>query len=443
MQEQASLLRAQQDKLTALSRRVLKHKGQPPPKPSPTSHLSPPPLHGAFPGDTRHRSHHVTNDEPTHDIHTLRNSASSSHGGFTVRRSSRSANESTNHSATAAVASDVHQIHAPGRSNGARAAAPDRMSDMHVRHEQVTAIVGHSRSCGTSGPHAVDAGQSQPENHMHGAQRTAASDGTGGYPPPGFHVRDNSSAPRHAPPEHQRGPSYHLGGTIPAVNLPHDPGSRDLHAEHARAHAKLSAASVHSSHPGHPTQGPTSNSGVAPPHLTHGVHSSYPMHAAPSAPSGRLYPSGAYTHPHQQSASSLLAGIPPSIQEPSSGLMHPSLQSAPLPGGCAASGRFSHPAAPQPQPPQTNVQSAVSELLQTLSETRQRHAAAVQSMHGHSIANFQPILREQHTRAEDPIGTNCFFLVSCTLLVHAFRNSRLGRFQEMSLAFFGDAWCES
>ena len=392
LQEQAAQLRAQQDKLTALSRRVLKHKGQAPSHPSPSSHLSPPPVHHNLP----ERAAHASQVHPRGGaVHALRSSASSSHGEFTVRRSSRSALASGQPGAPSEAPSEAATSRPASRSSGGMAALPVqeiRMHGHHAREQEADSQISesahqafgcHEVACGPHGGHV----QTQPLHRMNESQNGQGTAEAAAA----FQVRHTSSAPHASNPDPMR------------RNV--ESAARDVHATHQNA-------------PPAPFPHPRDTAEQAPSHdaFAHAPqatfpHTAQPMHATYPVEGSSAYAHSTYAH-QQQFLPPRPAGMPPAATGPSmSQLCHP-VPDTHLTGGVGGSGMFPGPPQPQFQAPQTDVQSAVSELLQTLSETRQRHAAAVQSMHGHSITCVEPQFPDPTQSAGVPFG---MALVRCML----------------------------
>lgn len=300
-------------------------------------------------------------------VHALRSSSSSSHGAFTVRRSSRSALASAQTDVAGGAPPEDPSSRAPNRASVGMATVPESANLGHEYHEHKQDMYPQNtdRVPLPMGPRSSTGGQHstyehvQPRHEMYDFDNNTAG-GEPADPTPAFRVRHTSSTPN-------------AGDVNPGLRPALDPAARDMRS--SQSHASRCA---HVSAPPYPH---CAADGTAP-HSTwvHPPPTDF-SRAAPRMDGGApVMGYGAYPHRSHafgnQNPQADAPDMPPPGAVPCMPYMHQAGQGSRWPAG-EGHGMHSHPLS---QAPQTDVQSAVSELLQTLSETRQRHSAAVQRM---------------------------------------------------------------
>jgi hypothetical protein len=364
MQEQAAQLRAQQDKLTALSRRVLRHKEHDFSRSDhPASQLSPPPSHKASSSAPIRDEIPSKQHEHVNAGQALRNSSSSSHSGFTVRRSSRSAN------ATVQVAPDQGRPNSTGlRDNdlvhSCHADMNERVSNDHF-HIRTAAEMHAEDVCKPRAHRSMQMRYPEDESDV-AATATVASSAN-------QHLKTFTAVPSYfaqaadvsqgVSQARADGAGTHTSRTAEEFNRRFSTHQAHQRASHARAdypvyeyqHNRPDASPQPAEPPLYGGCHPLSNKAVQ----------SFPTPTPASVPAQAEIPAASGSFPQHSSQQT-------PYEQP--------LSSTAVPLSDAV---------PQMHQPRSDVQSAVSELLQTLAETRQRHAAAVQSMREHGTAYYQ------------------------------------------------------
>lgn len=370
MQEQAAQLRVQQDKLTTLSQRVLAHKGDSPSRPPSSSHVSPAP-----PPEREHAQPALPSSSQQHERDVLRSSAASlpSSSVFTVRSSSRGVRDSRATASESLRASHVGQT----------------TEHAHDMQHPVDAAAYSMAALRFAENHNTKTRQRHPQNHLSvpssqpgASQYASGSMGASG----GFYVRNMSSShaslPGAAHPASVASPyvmhtdhAHMLGNPasgaqpsgdftcsqkLSAANLHAAPQAQPMHSNDVQAsgHPGASSYQGYSSAPKQPVNS----------HYTHTTHRTGPASYTTDAAKG-----SESNHYNGASGTSPVAPWPQSLQ-PAEPVWQP--------------GARTTAAAPPLLSKASDVQSAVSELLQTLSETRQRHAAAVQTINGAYHSNY-------------------------------------------------------